>query len=204
LDPEGVLWARGLFRRLAAEGRTVFVSSHLMSEMEHTADDLVVNGLDPEGVLWARGLFRRLAAEGRTVFVSSHLMSEMEHTADDLVVIGRGRLVAAESVADFAARGTRRSVTVRTADPAGAPALAAALRAEGAAVHTETVRTETVRAEAVRTEAAGAVLVVTGADAARIGVLAFRHGVPLAELTPNASSLEEAFMELTADTVEYR
>ncbi|WP_063991896.1 MULTISPECIES: ATP-binding cassette domain-containing protein [unclassified Streptomyces] len=178
--------------------------------------DEPVNGLDPEGVLWARGLFRRLAAEGRTVFVSSHLMGEMEHTADDLVVIGRGRLLAAESVADFAARGTRRSVTVRPADPAAAQGLAAALTAEGATVRTEPVRaeaahpvrtepvrTEPVRAEAVRSEAAGT-LVVTGVDAARIGVLAFRRGVPLAELTPNASTLEEAFMELTADTVEYR
>ncbi|WP_426365148.1 ABC transporter ATP-binding protein [Streptomyces sp. E-08] len=150
--------------------------------------DEPVNGLDPEGVLWARGLFRRLAAEGRTVFVSSHLMGEMEHTADDLVVIGRGRLVAAESTTAFAARGTRRSVTVRTADPADAPALAEVLAAEGAAVRREGDGT----------------LAVTGADADRIGVLAFRHGVPLAGLTAHASSLEEAFMELTADSVEYR
>ncbi|MEU6168513.1 ABC transporter ATP-binding protein [Streptomyces tanashiensis] len=150
--------------------------------------DEPVNGLDPEGVRWARGLFRRLAAEGRTVFVSSHLMSEMEHTADDLVVIGRGRLIAAESVADFAARGTRRSVTVRTADPAAAPGLAAALAAGGATVR---------RGEA-------GTLTVTGTDADRVGVLAFRRGVPLAELTARASSLEEAFMELTADSVEYR
>lgn len=150
--------------------------------------DEPVNGLDPEGVRWARGLFRRLAAEGRTVFVSSHLMSEMEHTADDLVVIGRGRLIAAESVADFAARGTRRSVTVRTADPAAAPGLADALAAEGATVR---------RGEA-------GTLTVTGTDTDRVGVLAFRHGVPLAELTAHASSLEEAFMELTADSVEYR
>ncbi|MGW1512303.1 ABC transporter ATP-binding protein [Streptomyces sp. NPDC002394] len=149
--------------------------------------DEPVNGLDPEGVRWARGLFRRLAAEGRTVFVSSHLMSEMEHTADDLVVIGRGRLIAAESAAAFAARGTRRSVAVRTADPAAAPRLADALEAEGATV---------------RKEEGG--LAVTGIDAERIGVLAFRCGVPLARLTARASSLEEAFMELTADTVEYR
>ncbi|SEC85334.1 ATP-binding cassette domain-containing protein [Streptomyces sp. TLI_105] len=149
--------------------------------------DEPVNGLDPEGVLWARGLFRRLAAEGRTVFVSSHLMSEMEHTADDLVVIGRGRLIAAESVAAFAARGTRRSVTVRTADPAAAPGFADALAAEGATV---------------RREEEG--LAVTGMDADRVGVLAFRHGVPLTGLTAHAASLEEAFMELTADSVEYR
>ncbi|GGV15083.1 multidrug ABC transporter ATP-binding protein [Streptomyces litmocidini] len=149
--------------------------------------DEPVNGLDPEGVLWARGLFRRLAAEGRTVFVSSHLMSEMEHTADDLVVIGRGRLIAAESVAAFAARGTRRSVTVRTADPAAARSLVDALEAEGATVRHR-----------------GGRLAVTGADADRIGLLAFRHGIPLAELTAHASSLEETFMELTADSVEYR
>ncbi|MFF0556484.1 ATP-binding cassette domain-containing protein [Streptomyces sp. NPDC004266] len=149
--------------------------------------DEPVNGLDPEGVLWARGLFRRLAAEGRTVFVSSHLMSEMEHTADDLVVIGRGRLIAAESAAAFAARGTRRSVTVRTVDPAAARGLADALEAAGATVRREEGR-----------------LAVTGADTDRVGLLAFRRGVPLAELTARASSLEEAFMELTADSVEYR
>ncbi|MGW5780898.1 ABC transporter ATP-binding protein [Streptomyces sp. NPDC003863] len=149
--------------------------------------DEPVNGLDPEGVLWARGLFRRLAAEGRTVFVSSHLMGEMEHTADDLVVIGRGRLIAAESVADFAARGTRRGVTVRTVDPAASRALADALEAEGA----------TVRGD-------GAGLGVTGVDVERVGLLAARLGVPLAELAARVSSLEEAFMELTADSVEYR
>ncbi|MFI8769699.1 ATP-binding cassette domain-containing protein [Streptomyces sp. NPDC053792] len=187
--------------------------------------DEPVNGLDPEGVRWARGLFRRLAAEGRTVFVSSHLMSEMEHTADDLVVIGRGRLIAAESVAAFAARGARRSVTVRPADPAAAGGLAAALEAEGATVRVSALRTvreavpATVRGPApatVRTPAdAPAVqapvrhqddgtLTVTGMEADRIGVLAFRNGVALAGLTAHASSLEEAFMELTADSVEYR
>ncbi|MFB7451394.1 ATP-binding cassette domain-containing protein [Streptomyces sp. NPDC056194] len=149
--------------------------------------DEPVNGLDPEGVLWARRLFRRLAAEGRTVFVSSHLMGEMEHTADDLVVIGRGRLIAAESVADFAARGTRRGVMVRTVDPAASRALADALEAEGATV---------------QGDEAG--LGVTGIDAERVGLLAARLGVPLAELAARVSSLEEAFMELTADSVEYR
>ena len=83
--------------------------------------DEPVNGLDPEGVRWVRDLFRRLAAEGRTVLVSSHLMSEMEHTADQLVVIGRGQLIAEETVAEFAARGTRASVTVRTPESAGLP-----------------------------------------------------------------------------------
>ncbi|MFD3334984.1 ATP-binding cassette domain-containing protein [Streptomyces sp. NPDC058700] len=152
--------------------------------------DEPVNGLDPEGVRWARELFRRLAAEGRTVFVSSHLMSEMEHTADDLVVIGRGRLIAAESLGDFAARGTRRGVIVRTADRAAGPGLAAALIRAGA----------TVRPPEGEEEA----LTVTGMAADGVGLLAFRHGTPLAELTSCAASLEEAFMELTADSVEYQ
>ncbi|MEU4773403.1 ATP-binding cassette domain-containing protein [Micromonospora sp. NPDC023644] len=142
------------------------------------------NGLDPEGVRWVRDLFRRLAAEGRTVFVSSHLMSEMQNCVDRLVVIGRGRLIAEQSLAEFAARSTRASVTVRTPDPA---TLAAVLAAEGADV---------------RPADAGA-LVVTGLPAARIGDLALAHGVGLHELTTRTASLEEAFMELTAASVEY-
>ncbi|TDC12728.1 ATP-binding cassette domain-containing protein [Streptomyces sp. 8K308] len=145
--------------------------------------DEPLNGLDPEGVKWVRGLFRRLAGEGRTVFVSSHLMSEMEHTADELVVVGRGSLIAAESLTEFAARGGSASVTVATPEPA---VLAAALKAAGATVR----------------EADGE-LTVTGLDAARIGELALRHGVPLHQLTTRAASLEEAFMELTADRVDY-
>ncbi|MEU0692584.1 ATP-binding cassette domain-containing protein [Streptomyces niveus] len=150
--------------------------------------DEPINGLDPEGVLWVRGLFRRLAAEGRTVFVSSHLMSEMENTADQLVVIGRGQLIAAESVTDFAARGTRSSVTVRTPDGA---ALTALLTAEGADVRTEAGVED------------GGPLVVTGPDSARIGEIAHRHRIRINELTTSSGSLEEAFMELTADSVEY-
>ncbi|WP_326658135.1 ABC transporter ATP-binding protein [Streptomyces sp. NBC_00385] len=145
--------------------------------------DEPLNGLDPEGVLWVRGLFRRLADEGRTVFVSSHLMTEMEHTADRLVVIGRGELIAAESLTAFAARSTRLSVTVGTPDPA---ALAPLLTAEGAEVVPDGDR-----------------LTVTGLTAARIGELALHHRVLLHELTTLGASLEEAFMELTADSVEY-
>ncbi|WP_328896163.1 ABC transporter ATP-binding protein [Streptomyces sp. NBC_00236] len=145
--------------------------------------DEPLNGLDPEGVLWVRGLFRRLAAEGRTVFVSSHLMTEMESTADRLVVIGRGELIAAESLTTFAARGTRLSVTVRTPD---AVALTPLLTAEGAEVVPDGDR-----------------LSVTGLTAARIGELSLQHRVLLHELTTIGASLEEAFMELTADSVEY-
>ncbi|RSS58548.1 ATP-binding cassette domain-containing protein [Streptomyces sp. WAC01280] len=145
--------------------------------------DEPLNGLDPEGVKWVRGLFRRLAAEGRTVFVSSHLMTEMEHTADELVVIGRGELIAAESLSVFAARGARLSVTVGTPD---ASALTPLLLAEGAEVTEEDGR-----------------LTVTGLPAERIGALALEHRVLLDQLTTRTASLEEAFMELTADSVEY-
>ncbi|MFB7337965.1 ABC transporter ATP-binding protein [Streptomyces adustus] len=149
--------------------------------------DEPVNGMDPEGVLWVRRLFRRLAAEGRTVFLSSHLMSEMENTADQLVVIGRGRLIAAQPLRDFAARGTRGSVVVGT--PRAAE-LTAVLTAAGASVEPE--------------GSAGAEkLAVTGLPAARIGALAFDNGIRLDELTTRTASLEAAFMELTADSVEY-
>lgn len=145
--------------------------------------DEPLNGLDPEGVLWVRGLFRRLAAEGRTVFVSSHLMTEMENTADRLVVIGRGELIAAESLSTFAARGTRLSVAVSSPD---AVALTPMLTAEGAEVVPDGDR-----------------LSVTGLTAARIGEIALHHRVLLHELSTVGASLEEAFMELTADSVEY-
>ncbi|MGW3245793.1 ATP-binding cassette domain-containing protein [Streptomyces sp. NPDC001070] len=149
--------------------------------------DEPINGMDPEGVLWVRRLFRRLAAEGRTVFLSSHLMSEMENTADQLVVIGRGRLIAAESVRDFAARSTRSSVVVGTPQAAE---LAAVLTAAGASVET--------------TGSAGAErLAVARLPADRIGALAFENGIQLNELTTRSASLEAAFMELTADSVEY-
>ncbi|MFE9690043.1 ABC transporter ATP-binding protein [Micromonospora sp. NPDC005806] len=142
------------------------------------------NGLDPEGVRWVRGLFHRLAGEGRTVLVSSHLMSEMEQTADHLVVIGRGELIADESLAAFAARSTRPQVVVRTPDP---PALTAALRAAGGDVQAETDGS----------------LTVAGLTAAELGDLAFARGVPLHELATRTPSLEEAFMALTAHRVEY-
>ncbi|MEU3827461.1 ATP-binding cassette domain-containing protein [Streptomyces sp. NPDC029080] len=150
--------------------------------------DEPINGMDPEGVLWVRRLFRRLATEGHTVFLSSHLMSEMENTADQLVVIGRGRLIAAESVRDFAARSTRGSVVAGTPKAAE---LAAVLTAAGASVEPE--------------GSAGAErLAVTGLPADRIGALAFENGIQLNELTTRTASLEAAFLELTAASTDYQ
>ncbi|MFJ8625200.1 ABC transporter ATP-binding protein [Kitasatospora sp. NPDC093550] len=146
--------------------------------------DEPLNGLDPEGVLWVRGLFRRLAAEGRTVFVSSHMMAEMEHTADRLIVIGRGRLIADEGLAEFSARNAVSSVAVRTPELA---LLAEVLRSEGADVRESDARCGTV----------------TGLPVERVGELALRHGVVLHELALRTSSLESAFLSLTADSVEY-
>jgi ABC-2 type transport system ATP-binding protein len=147
--------------------------------------DEPLNGLDPEGVKWIRELFRSLAAEGRTVFVSSHLMSEMEHTADQLIVIGKGRLIAAESVTEFAARGSRLSVSVRAT---GTGALTALLAGAGGTVQ----------------PAGGDLLTVTGLTADKISELAFGHRIQLRELTTHAASLEDAFMRLTATSVEYQ
>ncbi|GAB3973548.1 ABC transporter ATP-binding protein [Plantactinospora veratri] len=146
--------------------------------------DEPVNGLDPEGIRWIRNLMRGLAQEGRTVLVSSHLMSEMALTADHLVVIGKGRLIADTGVDEFVRSRSRQSMLVRT--PSGA-ALAERLVAEGASVTTGTE---------------GA-LVVSGLDGLEIGRLALAEGIVLSELTPQRTSLEEAFMELTRESVEY-
>ncbi|WP_328440732.1 ATP-binding cassette domain-containing protein [Streptomyces sp. NBC_00444] len=160
------------------------IATALLGEPPVLVFDEPLNGLDPEGVLWVRGLFRKLAAEGRTVFVSSHLMSEMEHTADELIVIGRGELIAAESLAEFSARGTAPTVTVRSPD---AGALADVLASQGAAVAPYDEET----------------LQVAGLSTERIGELAFEHRFLIKELTTRAASLEAAFMELTADSAEY-
>jgi ABC-2 type transport system ATP-binding protein len=145
--------------------------------------DEPVNGLDPEGVRWVRNFTRQFAAEGRTVLISSHLMSEMAQTADHLIVIGRGILIADCSTQEFIERSSERSVLVRTPDSR----LADLLTASGGQV---------------KPEADGA-LAVVGLDAPRVGELAAGAGIVLHELTPRLASLEEAFMELTADSVEY-
>jgi ABC-2 type transport system ATP-binding protein len=147
--------------------------------------DEPVNGLDPEGILWIRNLMKSLAAQGRTVFVSSHLMSEMENTADQLIVIGRGKLIADCTVADFIERNSQQSVRVRTPQPA---VLVKAVEAAGGSV---------------RDEGSGQ-LTVLGLGTDRVGDLAFDSGVRLHELAPAQASLEQAFMELTSSSVEFR
>ena len=147
--------------------------------------DEPVNGLDPEGIHWIRGLLKSLAAEGRTIFVSSHLMSEMALTADHLIVIGRGRLVANAPIEEFVRQSSRNDVLVRS--PAGG-AFAGLLTQRGALVTAEP----------------DGGLAVTGLDAAAIGEVASAHGITVHELTPRHASLEEAFMELTQDSVDYR
>jgi ABC-2 type transport system ATP-binding protein len=147
--------------------------------------DEPVNGLDPEGILWIRNLMKALAAEGRTVFVSSHLMSEMEHTADHLIVIGRGKLIADCTMKEFVARASGASVRVRTPST---DQLVQAVSAKGATAGVDDDGSIEVR----------------GMTTEQIGDLAFSEGIPLHELTTVRASLEEAFMELTASSVEYR
>ncbi len=159
--------------------------------------DVPVNGLDPEGILWIRNLMKGLAAEGRTVFVSSHLMSEMENTADHLIVIGRGSLLADCTMEEFIARSSGQTVRVRTPQPDLLAKAVSEVIPEAATAGPATA------APTATTEPDGS-LTVHGLTAAQVGDLAFDHGVRLHELTVVRASLEAAFMELTADSVEYR
>jgi ABC-2 type transport system ATP-binding protein len=148
--------------------------------------DEPVNGLDPEGVLWIRELFKTLAAEGRTVFVSSHLMSEMALTADRLIIIGRGRLLA-DTTVDELTEASRSDVLVRSPR---AEELSCVLSAKGATV--------------VAASDAPDTLTVTGMEAGAIGDLALSNGIAVHELTPRHASLEEAYLKITADSVQFR
>jgi len=163
--------------------------------------DEPVNGLDPEGIRWVRTLMRQLATEGRTVLVSSHLMSEMAVTADHLVVIGRGRLIADSSTNEFIQRSSDRSVLVRTPDADG---LGKLIVSAGGTIEPEDASAGNGTDDPGASADDGATsIVVTGLPAPRIGELAASASIVLYELTPRLASLEEAFMELTADSVEY-
>ena len=164
-------------------GQRLGIAAALLGDPPVVVLDEPVNGLDPEGIRWVRTLARELAGQGRTVFVSSHLMSEMALTAEHLVVIGRGRVLADCSTGDFIARHASSFVRVRSPQRG---AVAELLRRDGleVAVHGDELR-------------------VQGRDAAGIGELLAAAGLVLHELTLVRSSLEDAFMTLTADSVEY-
>ena len=164
------------------------IAAALLGDPATLLFDEPVNGLDPEGIRWIRTLVRRLAAEGRTIVVSSHLMNEMEETADHVLVIGRGRLIADTSMTDFRQRSAGSHVRVVSPDAARLQEL---LTRAGASV-------------AASDGPDASALTVVGIDAARIGDLAAEHGLRVHELTPHSASLEEAFMELTHDSVDYR
>jgi ABC-2 type transport system ATP-binding protein len=161
------------------------IASALLGDPANLVLDEPVNGLDPEGVLWMRRLLRGLAAEGRTILLSSHLMSEMAMTADHLIVIGRGRLIADLPVEELTGQASHGHVRVRTPDAASLAELLA-----GSGVNVEAPGND--------------LLEVTGLESEAIGELARRHDLPLYELTPVRASLEDAFMELTRDAVEYQ
>jgi ABC-2 type transport system ATP-binding protein len=164
-------------------GQRLGIAAALLGDPAVLLFDEPTNGLDPEGILWIRNLMRDLAAEGRAVLVSSHLMSEMALTADHLVVIGRGRLIADEPLEAFVARTSTETVLVRTPEP---NRLAAVLAGLGA-----------------YTTTGDGMLEVVGVEASVIGDAALAAGAAIHELTPVRASLEEAFMELTRDCVEY-
>ncbi|MFI5550700.1 ATP-binding cassette domain-containing protein [Streptomyces sp. NPDC051738] len=165
-------------------GQRLGIAGALLGDPRILMFDEPVNGLDPEGIHWIRNLMKSLATQGRTVFVSSHLMSEMALTADHLVVIGQGRLLADTTMADFIERNSKSYVRIRT------PQRERLLDV----LHTAGI---------TAVETGNGTLEVDGGKAEQIGELAARHGVVLHELSPQQASLEEAFMQLTAESVEY-
>jgi ABC-2 type transport system ATP-binding protein len=166
-------------------GQRLGVASALLGDPKVVVLDEPVNGLDPEGVLWIRNLLKALAAEGRTVFVSSHLMSEMAQTATRLVVVGRGELIADTTVEEFVARATGNAVTVRTPEATQ-------------------LRELLLAPDVIVTSERDDVLNVQGLTAEQIGTIAWQAHLPVFELSVQQASLEEAFMQLTHDSVEYR
>jgi ABC-2 type transport system ATP-binding protein len=168
-------------------GQRLGIGGALLGDPGVLLFDEPVNGLDPDGVRWVRQLMRSLAAEGRTVFVSSHLMSEMQLTADQLVVIGRGRLIADAPTADVIAGSSRPAVTVRSPESGGLAAL----------------RDRLVEVQVGVEALGGDGLLVTGASVEQVGDLAHQIGLRLHELSPQRASLEQAYLDLTADSVEY-
>jgi len=166
-------------------GQRLGVAAALLGDPRTVVLDEPVNGLDPEGVLWIRHLLKELADEGRTVFISSHLMSEMALTAQHLIIVGRGRLIADTTVEGFIAQASGN--VTRVSSPQ-AQALSAQLSAANVTVAHLDAET----------------LEVTGLTAREIGIIAWQEHIPVVELTTKRVSLEDAFMELTRDAVDYR
>ncbi|HEY3606876.1 MAG TPA: ATP-binding cassette domain-containing protein [Pseudonocardiaceae bacterium] len=166
-------------------GQRLGIAAALLGNPSVLVLDEPVNGLDPEGVVWIRTLMKHLAANGKTVFVSSHLMNEMAVTAEHLIVIGRGKLVADCSTEEFIERSTDQTVVVHSPDAAK---LAEVIAAEGGTA---------------TPDGDDGMMTVAGMAARRVGELAARDGLVLYELTTKRGSLEQAFMELTRDSVEY-
>ncbi len=165
-------------------GQRLGIAQALLGDPKTVMLDEPVNGLDPEGIHWVRNLLKGLAAEGRTVFVSSHLMSEMALTAEHLIVIGRGKLIADTSVDDFVARASQKVVVVRS------PEL-------------ERLRGELAGPSVTFADAERGALEVQGLTAEEVGEAAAGAGIALHELTPQQASLEEAFMNLTREELEF-
>lgn len=165
-------------------GQRLGIASALLGDPQTVVLDEPINGLDPEGILWVRNLLKDLAAQGRTVFISSHLMSEMALTAHHLIVIGRGQLIADVDVEEFVAMASTNIVLVRSPQ---ATQLRELLRAPDVTI----------------TSAEAGVLEVRGVTAETIGDLAFDHQIRLHGLAVQQASLEEAFMEMTRDAVEF-
>ena len=170
-------------------GQRVGIAAAMLGDPSVLLLDEPVNGLDPEGILWVRNLIKQLASEGRTVFVSSHLMNEMAVTADHLIVIGKGKLIADCSTREFISRSSEKSVLVRSPD---ADRLADLIAADGGKAIAQPP-----------SDGQAAAMSVTGLEAPRIGEIAAANRIVLHELTPQLASLEEAFIELTAGSVEY-
>ncbi|MFF2184192.1 ATP-binding cassette domain-containing protein [Streptomyces sp. NPDC058155] len=165
-------------------GQRLGIAAALLGDPEILMFDEPVNGLDPEGIHWIRNLMKALASQGRTIFVSSHLMSEMALTADHLIVIGQGKLLADTSMADFIQTNSRSFVRLRSPQR-------------------EQIRDALHEGGFTVAEAGDGALEIDGSTSEEIGELAARHGLVLHELSSQRASLEEAFMQMTAESVEY-
>jgi len=165
-------------------GQRLGIASALLGDPQTVILDEPINGLDPEGILWVRNLLKGLAAEGRTVFVSSHLMSEMSQTAEHLIVIGRGELIADVDEADFVAMASTNVVLVRSPQASE-------------------LRDLLIGPDVSVSSLEAGLLEVHGLSAEQIGDVAFEHQLRLHGLAVQEASLEEAFMEMTRDSVEF-